>query len=122
MKKFTFDIPTATHHYLYAALWTEELEAKFDVEDFMPTTVGHAAKDIQEFIHKAGDLLVPYAEHFGDKASEQLGHDFWLSRNGHGAGFFDHKLGGVEQQLQDIARKFPERHVWDSETGTLFIE
>ena len=34
------------------------------------------------------------------------GHDFWLSRNGHGAGFFDRDLGEAGDKLQEAARKF----------------
>lgn len=36
---------------------------------------------------------------------DNAGHDFWLSRNGHGAGFFDRDMG---DRLQAAARKFGE--------------
>lgn len=60
--------------------------------------------------------------YLSDEVIEQAGHDFWLSRNGHGAGFWDrdppeygheHNLG----RLQGIAESFGEYHAFD-ETGT----
>ena len=44
----------------------------------------------------------------------QVGQDLWLSRNGHGSGFFDRKeiYGEVEaKRLQDAAKKMGERHL-----------
>ena len=35
--------------------------------------------------------------------SSQLGHDFWLTRNRHGAGFWDRGLGELGQKLTDLA-------------------
>lgn len=60
--------------------------------------------------------------YLSDEVIEQAGHDFWLSRNGHGAGFWDrdppeygneYNLG----RLQGFAESFGEYHAFD-ETGT----
>jgi hypothetical protein len=40
----------------------------------------------------------------------QAGHDFSLSRNGHGAGYFDRGLGDLGDRLQDAARVYGESH------------
>lgn len=110
-------------HYLYAALWTAELDSKHDADDFgFGEQYYEAVRDIGDFLNKAVRFLGPYEEHFGKETESQLGHDFWLSRNGHGAGFFDHSLGGSEQELQKIARAFSERYVFESEAGNVFIE
>jgi hypothetical protein len=37
--------------------------------------------------------LAFWLEHHG---AAQVGHDFWLTRNGHGAGFWDRWSGGTE--------------------------
>jgi hypothetical protein len=114
------------NHYLFAALWTEELDSSSDVEDFMPSSVNQARKDIDSFLEKAKDFLLPYIKNFGATAEEQLGHDFWLSRNGHGSGFFDRNLEGCDSdvcdKLQDIARSFPTKNVFVNESELLFIE
>jgi len=117
-------------HYLYAALWTAELDSKYDTDDFGFGEQYYAAvRDIGDFLNKAVRYLAPYEKHFGDKTESQLGHDFWLSRNGHGSGFFDlaldtgdRKLKSIGDSLQEIAREFVEKNVFESEVGNLFIE
>lgn len=56
--------------------------------------------------------------YLSDEVVEQAAHDFWLSRNGHGTGFWDrdppeygneYNLG----RLQRIAEGFPEYHAFD---------
>lgn len=55
----------------------------------------------------------------------QVGHDFWLTRNRHGTGFWDRKpltYGTAERrdQLDALAREFPEVHLWvNTETNTV---
>lgn len=57
----------------------------------------------------------------GDDVIEQAGHDFWLSRNNHGTGFWDRnpEIYGGEynvKRLQEWAESFGEYHPFD-ETG-----
>lgn len=57
-----------------------------------------------------------YAEHMlCDKAIEQAGHDFWLSRNGHGTGFWDrdsyYYKDCIRDWLQRRAETFGESDV-----------
>jgi hypothetical protein len=123
------DIPTIRHSFLNTALWTEELDADFEVKDFMPSAVQKADQIIMLFIQKAPkEALECYVEHFSAEPEEQLGHDLWLSLNGHGAGFFDHSLGGEENRLQNTCREMRDdktayiNQVWVSEMGNVFIE
>ena len=58
----------------------------------------------------------------GDDVLEQCAHDFWLSRNGHGTGFWDRdpEMYGGEynaKRLQKMAESFGEVDVFD-DTGT----
>lgn len=39
-----------------------------------------------------------------ERGEDLAGYCFWLSRNGHGAGFFDRDAGEVGDRLQDAAR------------------
>lgn len=41
----------------------------------------------------------------------QAGHDFCLTRNRHGVGFWDRGLGAVGEQLTETARLFGEQHL-----------
>ncbi|AXQ69062.1 hypothetical protein HOU02_gp147 [Caulobacter phage CcrBL9] len=40
--------------------------------------------------------------------ASNAGHDFWLTRNGHGVGFWDRGLGEVGETLSEAARKVGE--------------
>jgi len=77
----------------------------FGREDIEPDSLIKAYQDIKEFIRLAGDEAVNEA--IVDKGYEQLGHDIWLTRNGHGAGFFDHSYDN-EQKLMDAAHALKE--------------
>lgn len=53
----------------------------------------------------------------------QMGHDFWLTRNGHGVGFWDRPeiWGDCADLFSDIARSMGEKSAW-VENEKLFIE
>lgn len=97
---------------------TSQLNSKgiisFSREDIEPDSLIDAYMGIKEFIRLCGDDLIQRSvSEFG---AEQLGHDIWLTRNRHGAGFFDrgyddedekilinaaHKMGGVDLYIND---------------------
>lgn len=77
----------------------------FSREDIEPNSLIRAYQDIKEFIRLAGDEAVNEA--IDEKGYEQLGHDIWLTRNRHGAGFFDHSYDN-EKALEDAAQALKE--------------
>lgn len=56
--------------------------------------------------------LGKYAEHFGDMWCAQFGHDMALTRNHHGAGFWDRGLGEAGDVLTDWAHSLGELNVF----------
>jgi hypothetical protein len=75
--------------YLTCALWTDEENLKesdenvwLSAENITDESIADAKDDIVRFLDLAGDSVK-------DLDSSGLGHDIWLTRNGHGAGFFD---------------------------------
>lgn len=82
--------------YLRCAAWTNDIEG-----DFYAKTVVKAEQDVALFIELAGDLL-------DGMDAEQAGHDLWLTRNHHGAGFWDRGLGVKGEKLTALAHKFGE--------------
>jgi len=94
--------------YLAAALWTEQFDdLGFTIFDFDKESRDAAREDCAAFVEAAGPLIEA-----SGLLPAQIGHDFWLTRNGHGAGFWDRGLGDVGDQLSDIACEFPERNVY----------
>ena len=84
-------------HYLTAAIWTNELDEN-TIEDFDQDSKEVATVIIHKFLKEAADLLT---EEWTD---EQIGHDLWLTRGGHGAGFWDRNLPNGKE-LTDICDK-----------------
>lgn len=102
------DLNKVVHAYLHSALWTSELDSEYDVTEIDDDSISKAVADCRKFIETAGGLLDGLEE-------DQIGHDFWLSRNGHGAGFFDRGLGEVGDKLQELARSFGTSDVLEPE-------
>ena len=69
-------------HYLMSMLWTEELDNEYNVDDVDETTKEKAMGDICFFCSEAKELLMDWPD-------AHIGHNFWLTRNGHGTGFWD---------------------------------
>jgi len=102
-----------THAYIEAALWStnddnEPLDKNFSIDDLSPETQAKMTTDCINFqqINKAV-LDIAY-DLYPDKEwseEEQAGHDFWLTRNGLGAGFWDRGLGEVGDTLTQICNK-----------------
>ena len=59
----------------------------------------------KSFIEAAGPLLNAI-----DPSS--AGHDFWLTRNGHGTGFWDRSMGETGEKLSLLASSFGEFYVY----------
>lgn len=106
--------------YVEAALWTssddndETLDSTYYWEDFAPETQGAMREDVQRFIDQAGTLLIE-----AELSESQIGHDFWLTRNGHGAGFWDRNLGEIGDKLSDICRNLGEAYLYIGDDGQI---
>ena len=48
---------------------------------------------------------------------EALGHDFWLTRNGHGAGFWDRGLGELGDRLTGLAKPYGTVDLYITDDG-----
>lgn len=102
--------------YLACALWSSNdddgnpLDREFSVDDFSPECLEKMRADCLEFWSKAGALLCDKNCNVGEWES-QAGHDFWLTRNRHGAGFWDGDWQEpASTELTNLAHRFGE--VW----------
>lgn len=104
--------------YLVAALWTEEDEVgDASLADISSKSKQKAIQDINNFVLKAGDLIKK-----SGLDAEQIGHDLWLTRNGHGAGFWDRDLGDIGEKLSGIARNMGNINVFKGDNGEVLLE
>jgi hypothetical protein len=126
---------TTTHDYLTAALWTgideggTPLDSMYDAHNFSRSARARAESDIVKFLSDnkalvAEALTAPgYGADSPEGAPGQLGHDFWLTRNGAGAGFWDRDelSGELGRKLTDAAKRAGEVNVY-AENGRVDFE
>ena len=101
------DFDTFFDSYLETALWSsndesteaggEPMDANYGTEDIDKKSYYGLRKDALKF-YKANieDITSWEGREYGPHAS--AGHDFWLNRNGHGAGFWD----DVEYEIEAL--------------------
>jgi hypothetical protein len=113
-----------TTAYLECALWAETdnaddrggepLDANYGIDDFAPEALASIVADCEAF----------QAAHADDIADdpERAGHDFWLTRNGHGAGFWDGDWPEPQAtRLTDAAEAFGEVTIYVGDDGLLYV-
>jgi hypothetical protein len=93
--------------YHETALWAscdddgKSLDGMFEVSDLSDAVTCKMREDCNEFLGENYDLI-------SDDLS-RAGHHFWLTRNGHGAGFWDgHWEESVGKLLTERAKAFGE--------------
>lgn len=84
----------ARPHYIAAALWSsndetdesggEPFDSNYCIDDIAPHSRAVMLAECDEFIAQNWALIQETGQ-----TAEQCGHDFWLTRNGHGVGFWD---------------------------------
>lgn len=131
--------------YAETALWSsvgedgEPLDRGRDIESIAPAAWETMRSDCREFIVENIGLLWMYAAatktvHVsngnGGPATERpvgftltdAAHDFWLTRNGHGVGFWDRGLGDLGGALTDAAKGFGECALYVGDDGQVKVE
>ncbi len=119
---------TMARAYLVAALWTEDDDAgSGDFEaNGRPETLWHlwapeslttAAQTCREFLHKHRQDI----ESAG-LSEDQAGHDLWLTRNGHGSGFWDREGDKPTlTRLTDAAHALGGADLYQGDDGKLYF-
>jgi len=116
--------------YVEALVWTECNSDKEDEglddktsSDFSDEMRRKILADCRKFYCK-NDVALTAAYTDRDRPYDYLGHDFWLTRCGHGTGFWDRGMGTLGDQLTDAAQQFSEYpHLWvNEETGEVEME
>jgi len=107
--------------YKVCALWSsndestpeggEPMDANYDLGDIHQDTAAAMRADCEDFCNANYNDLQAYRQARpygvdGSSAWECAGHDFWLTRNGHGAGFWDRGMGGLGDRLSNAAKAF----------------
>lgn len=116
--------PEFVDAYLEAALWAsavgddeEPLDKNYTVSDFTQEAVDQAVKDSNDFIRaNRKDLEAASPDR------SQHGHDFWLTRNHHGAGFWDRGYGAFGDRLTEAAHAYGPVNAYADRDGKVRFE
>lgn len=127
--------------YVEAALWSSTdnstpsggypLDKNYSADDISDETMAQMKKDCEEFLSLAqtalddAETLSEWDLPAGVNCSilEYAGHDFWLTRNGHGCGFWDGDWPDqldISKRLDDIAKSFGEFNLYVGDDGKIY--
>jgi len=115
-----FNIDEMTKHYIIAALWASTndegnpLDDKYSIDDLAPETLLEMKEECFEFVQYNLELILE-----SKQGEAQTGHDFWLTRNHHGVGFWDRELGEVGDKLTVAANSMKERTLFICDDGKI---
>ena len=112
------DMDSFVTQYAETALWssidfTEDendaaddrpLDKNYDICDLHSDTIREMIEDCDNF-REANKELLEKAEELGQDET-QCAYDFWLTRNGHGAGFWDRGTGETGDKLTEACKAF----------------
>lgn len=109
--------------YLETALWSSLdpddeggscLDEDHDLDDVSVDFWHEAARDCVSFCEaNAKDLEASGLD------EEAIGRNFWLTRNQHGAGFWDRGLGEVGDRLTEAAHVYGEVNLYVTDEGKI---
>jgi hypothetical protein len=114
--------------YIECALWssTDDAGVPLDNVKYADTELAEETKarflaDCERFQTDYIRVLNEHDYASGDFSEQQIAHDFWLTRNGHGAGFWD---GDYPEALGDaltaLAKTYGECDLYIGDDGKIY--
>ncbi len=114
-------LDTFTLAYLECALWSSTgenglpLDRDYGIHDVSAEAIARAMADCAKFQGENASEIAG-----GD--TDRAGHDFWLTRNGHGAGFWDGDWEDADgKKLTDASHAFGEVDLYAGDDGELYF-
>lgn len=116
--------------YVDSALWSstdnsddsggDPLDDNYGPGDLTIEAVLSIREDCMDFINgNTADLILYMAERYADLS--YAGHDFWLTRCGHGTGFWDRGLGELGERLTAAAKVYGDCYIYVGDDKKLHV-
>lgn len=108
--------------YVACALWSstdedgDPLDDIYGADDVAPETLETMRAEVRDFLTACARAGVTFAR----IAASQCGHDFWLTRNRHGAGFWDRGLEDIGDQLTELAHAYGSADLYVGDDGRIY--
>jgi hypothetical protein len=117
----TSDMDKFLKAYISAALWSSTdkstpeggdfLDENYGPADLAPATLEQMTADCNQFrAENAHDI---------EGQEKRAGHDFWLTKNHHGAGFWDGDWPEAGDRLTEACKKYPEVSLYIGDDGLI---
>lgn len=117
--------------YVQTMLWTEGprtdenddsnfLDAGFDEDDLSEELRIEIGTELRAFLSTYGDLIEECRHQKDWYTMGQAGHDFALTRNHHGAGFWDRGLGSAGDALTEASHHHGEAYFYLGDDGKIY--
>ena len=130
----TFNLDEFVNAYVEAALWSsggpsedpyscENLDDLFSVTDIAPECMAAMRSDCADFMDANAADLQEYCERMRSEqwtGEQRAGHDFWLTRNGHGVGFWDRGLKALGDRLTDASEVYGGVDLYPGDDGLIY--
>lgn len=111
MRLRDYDLDAFVDSYIETALWSstdesddsggDPLDANYTADDLTCKAKTAMRHDCREFVRfQLADLQA------SGLSPARAGHDFWLTRNGHGAGFWDEGIGEIGNRLTAASKPY----------------
>lgn len=116
-----YDVDAFLNAYIECALWSSTgddaapLDDNYGPDDISPECLANMRETCTDFI----DANI---EDLAGIDPEQAGHDFWLTRTGHGAGFWDRGLGDKGERLSRAAKVYRSVDLYAGDDGLIYGE
>ena len=115
--------------YMQCALWSsvddegEPLDGLYETWDLADEALASMVEDVQDFLDNVEEHDIDWRSGW---SAEQMGHDLWLTRNGHGAGFWDRFSGDqpnaeIGRKLTELCRPYGTSDVYVGDDGKLYV-
>ena len=104
-------------------------------DDITDEAIASIADDCEAFLASEADDIEAYCQTMGEwrgcdsvrgtdaryTALERAGGDFWLTRNGHGAGFWDRGLGELGERLANASRAYGSSDLYVGDDERVYV-
>lgn len=126
-----FNLTEFVQAYMVCALWSstdengEPLDDLYPADDIAPECAAAMRASCEDFCKSNHADLQEYRYHMGNEqfsGEQRAGHDFWLTRNGHGAGFWDRGLGALGERLTKAAKVYSSVDLYVGDDGLIYGE
>jgi hypothetical protein len=100
--------------YIEAMLWSsvcdddsnESITDNHSIHDLSVEAMAIVDEDVKKFIELSQPILDKSDKDYYDG---DIGHNFWLNRNGHGAGFWSGGFPDIGDELSELCKQFKEQ-------------